>query len=262
MFISHYSSLTSAKLTPVALEVKGLSLGSTSDSKEIAGEVRPRSRGRQPTFDRNEAVDIALDLFWRHGYDGVSVADLTKAIGIAAPSLYHAFGSKADLFREVVRRYNGMGLHVDEIADASTSLEVTRYALERGIAAVTRADRPPGCMVSSGLLMSSAENAQLAAELRADRAVLQTALERRIRRDIEGGLLDSSVDAAGLARFYASVLQGISVQAIDGASHAELNVVMKNALNAWPTASPHAARKLFQRDVSKRKRTTGFPRNG
>ena len=105
-------------------------MGSTSDSKEIAGEVRPRSRGRQPTFDRNEAVDIALDLFWRHGYDGVSVADLTKAIGIAAPSLYHAFGSKADLFREVVRRYNGMGLHVDEIADASTSLEVTRYALD------------------------------------------------------------------------------------------------------------------------------------
>lgn len=216
--------------------VKVYKLGGMAGSKEATGGVRPRSRGRQPTFDRGEAIEIALDLFWRCGYDGVSVADLTKAIGIAAPSLYHAFGSKADLYREVLRHYNGMGLGANEIADAPTSFEATRRALERGIAAVTKGDRPAGCMVSSGMLMTSSDNAKLAAELRADRAAFRTSLERRIRRDIETGVLDVSVDAAGLARFYASVVQGISVQAIDGATPAELTAVMQNALNAWPGA--------------------------
>ncbi len=193
-----------------------------------------RSRGRQPTFDREEAIEIALNLFWRHGYDGVSVASLTHAIGIAAPSLYHAFGSKADLYREVLRRYNGMNIGADEIATAPTSLEAVRLALERGIAAVTRSDRPAGCMLSSGLLMTSFNNAELAAELRADRARLRTSLEHRMKRDIEAGLLEASVDAVSWARFYASVLQGISVQAIDGATPAELHAVMRNALDAWP----------------------------
>ena len=191
-------------------------------------------RGRQPTFDREEAVETALNLFWRYGYEGVSIASLTQAIGIAAPSLYHAFGSKAGLYREVLRRYNRMNISTDEIAAAPTGLDAVRLALERGIAAVTRSDRPAGCMLSSGLLMTSADNAELAAELRAERAQLRTALECRIKRDIEANFLEASVDAAGLAQFYASILQGISVQAIDGATQAELHAVMQNALRAWP----------------------------
>lgn len=193
-------------------------------------------RGRQPTFDREGAVKIALDLFWRYGYEGVSVATLTQAMGIAPPSLYHAFGSKADLYREAVRRYNGMSLRMDEIAAAPTSLEAVRLALERGIAAVTGNDQPAGCLLSSGLLMTSPNNAELAAELRTDRSRLRTALEQRIKRDAEAGLLADSVDAASWARFYASVLQGISVQAIDGATVTELRAVMRNALDAWPGA--------------------------
>ena len=196
--------------------------------------VEPRSRGRQATFDRGEAVQIALELFWRRGYDGVSVADLTSAIGIAAPSLYHAFGSKADLYREVLRTFNGMGLSANEVADAPTSREAMRRALEHGIAAVTKKGRPPGCMVSNGMLMTSPDNAELAAVLRADRTRFRLSLEQRIRRDVESGILGANVNAAGLARFYASVLQGISVQAIDGATSAELAEVMKSALNAWP----------------------------
>lgn len=216
-------------------------------STEAREGAQPRSRGRPQTFDRSEAIEIALDLFWRYGYDGVSTADLTKAIGIAAPSLYHAFGSKADLYREVLRRYQGMGIGADEIADAPTSLEATRRALERGIAAVTKKDRPAGCMVSSGMLMTSSDNAELAAELRADRAAFRTALERRIRRDIDAGLLEMSVDAVALARFYASVLQGISVQAIDGATPTELTAVMENALKAWPATPVVTAHRQSRR---------------
>jgi AcrR family transcriptional regulator len=193
-----------------------------------------RPRGRQATFSRKEALEIALNLFWRHGYEGVSIAALTQSIGIAAPSLYHAFGSKEDLYREVIRSYQGMGLSASQIAECSSSFEATRRVLEFGIASVTRSKRPSGCMVSSGLLMVSSEYAELACDIRKERAKLRVALQKRIEKDIRTGAMDSSVDAAGLARFYATILQGISVQAIDGATPSELTAVMEVALRSWP----------------------------
>ncbi|CCE12173.1 Transcriptional regulator, TetR family [Bradyrhizobium sp. STM 3843] len=195
-----------------------------------------RARGRQPTFDRDEALETALDLFWRHGYDGVSIADLTKAIGIAAASLYHAFGSKADLYREVLRHYRSVRIGAKEIADATSSYDAVRQMLDRGIAAVTMPGKPLGCMVSSGMLMTSEENADLAAELKAIRTASRKALERRIARDIKEGILPATTNAAALARFYMTVLQGLSVQALDGASAAELRLVAASALRAWPGA--------------------------
>lgn len=198
----------------------------------------PRPRGRQPTFDRNQALETALDLFWRHGYEGVSIADLTDAIGIAAPSLYHAFGNKADLYREVLRRYGANGISAEEIAAAPSSRDAVSMMLERGIAAVTTPGKPLGCMVSSGMLMTSAENAELAAELRALRAASRLALERRIASDIEAGLLPGATDAAALARFTMTVVQGLSVQALDGATAAELAPVAAAALEVF--ACPQA----------------------
>ena len=207
-------------------------------------EPSSRPRGRQPTFDRDEALDTALDLFWRHGYEGVSIADLTKAMGIAAASLYHAFGSKADLYREVLRRYgSGGSIGLEEIAGAPSSYEAVRRMLDGGIAAVTRPGKPLGCMVSSGMLMTSAENAGLAAELKAIRTASRKALQRRIARDIEDGILPATTDAAALARFFATVLQGLSVQALDGATATELRLVAASALQVWPSAPPPKTRR-------------------
>ena len=167
---------------------------------------------------------------------------MTQSIGIAAPSLYHAFGSKAALYREVIRHYQKAGLSAALISQSESSLEATRKMLTFGIAAVTRSQCPAGCMVSSGLLMAGPEHADLAAHLRRERAKLRLALERRIKKDIAAGMLHPSVNAASLARFYTTVLQGASVQAIDGASHAELADVVEMALLRWPGVSPAVAR--------------------
>ena len=212
---------------------------SSSKGKPTVGpkvmESSPRRpRGRQSSFDREQALETALDLFWRCGYEGMSIADLTARMGIAAPSLYHAFGSKADLYREALRRYQGMGLSPQEISDAPSSLEAVRRVLTFGVASVTRRKWPRGCLVSSGLLTTAPENAALAREVRQERTRLRTALDGRIRRDIEAGVLDEATNAGALARFYVTVLQGMSVQAIDGASAAELTAVMEAALRAWP----------------------------
>ena len=193
-----------------------------------------RKRGRRPTFEREEALEIALDLFWRHGYEGVSISDLTQAIGIAAPSLYHAFGSKEELYKEVIGRYQGVGLSAAQIAACSSSLEATRRVLEFGVTAVTGSKRPLGCMVSSGLLMSSPQHSGVAVHVRKERAKLRAALQKSIEKDIRSGELDVSANAAALARFYTTVLQGMSVQAIDGATQADLTAVMQTALSSWP----------------------------
>jgi len=193
-----------------------------------------RSRGRRPTFDRSEALSVALDLFWRHGYEGVSISDLCEAIGIAPPSLYHAFGSKADLYREVLKLYGAGNVTADEIAVAPSARAAVAMLLERGVEAVSRPGRPSGCMISSGMLMASPENADLAQELQALRAETRIALEHRIVRDVAAGALSADTDAATLARFFATVLQGLSVQALDGAGRAELQAVAATALRAWP----------------------------
>jgi TetR/AcrR family transcriptional regulator, copper-responsive repressor len=193
-----------------------------------------RARGRQATFEREKALEIALDLFWRHGYEGVSISALTEAIGIAAPSLYHAFGSKEALYKEVISRYQGVGLSAAQIAACSSSFEATRRVLEFGVTAVTGSKGPLGCMVSSGLLMASPQHIGVAVHLRKERAKLRAALQKSIEKDVRSGELDVSANAASLARFYTTVLQGMSVQAIDGATQAELTAVMETALLSWP----------------------------
>jgi AcrR family transcriptional regulator len=196
--------------------------------------VEARTRGRKATFDRNDALRTALDLFWRHGYEGVSIAELCAAIGIAPPSLYHAFGSKADLYREVVQLYNAANLTPDDIAATPSARLAVQIVLERGVEAVTQESNPVGCMISSGMLMVGPENGVLAAELRGLRDQLREALQSRIARDVEAALLPAVTDAPTLSRFYATVLQGLSVQAVDGATRSELDAVVAAALCAWP----------------------------
>lgn len=103
-----------------------------------------------------------------------------------------------------------------------------------GVKAVTQPDKPVGCMISSGMLRVGVENADIAAELRTMRAELREALEQRILCDVEAGLLPPTVDSAALACFYATVLQGLSVAAVDGAERAELDLVVQAAMQAWP----------------------------
>lgn len=100
-----------------------------------------------------------MRLFWRHGYEGVSLNDLTTAIGIAPPSLYAAFGSKAQLYREALDRYGGIPGALLNLDAASTLDEVVATILRQGADAVTDPGGERGCMVSSGMLQCAEEHA-------------------------------------------------------------------------------------------------------
>ena len=174
-------------------------------------------------------------MFWRHGYDGVAISDLTAALGIAPPSLYAAFGSKEALYRAALVRYQQAdGPAGRLLSPEGTAREAIAAALKGAVQAVTRPDKPRGCMVSSGMLACAPEAEPLAQEHRRLRAAIVTEFQRRIVEGRRAGELPEHASATPLARFYVTVLQGLSVQARDGASAKELAQVVRCAMAAWP----------------------------
>lgn len=183
------------------------------------------SGGRPASFEREAAVRTALDLFWARGYEGVSIADLTAAIGVAPPSLYHAFGSKAGLFQEAVALYERgeAGLDLEKLAGATSLSEWARGLLEAAAENVTKNGRP--CLISNGMIVSHPDNLQVAQTLAARRAMLRQAIGENLSRWLPEPI------AHDLARYLVTVLQGLSMQARDGATMEDLRPTVELALS-------------------------------
>lgn len=186
-------------------------------------------------------------LFWRHGYDGVSVAQLGVAMGIAPPSLYAAFGSKEALYREALERYLAtLGrLGVEELAQSGDAGEGVRTLLRTAASAFSRPGLPGGCMVGIGALRC-AEGSEVAEQATAQlRGASAQVLLRRIERARREGEIDSQSTPRALADFYSAVIEGMSVLARDGASGQRLQAVADAAMAAWPQRRPR--RRVQQR---------------
>jgi AcrR family transcriptional regulator len=194
-------------------------------------------RGRPRSFERATALRRAMEVFWAKGYDGASLAELTAAMGINAPSLYAAFGSKEALFREAVALYGATeGTEIwTALPQAPTACEAIERFLRASALSFTRPDRPAGCLVVLGALLASDANVNVCRELRASRAGNVAALRDRLERAVAEGELPESVDGEAVATFYATVQQGMSIQARDGASRETLLAVADCAMAAWET---------------------------
>ncbi|MEU3569460.1 TetR/AcrR family transcriptional regulator [Kitasatospora sp. NPDC036755] len=194
-------------------------------------------RGRPPAFDRAEALAAATRLFWQLGYEATSVADLTAAMGIRPGSLYAAFGDKRALFEEVVRQY---GLSpVGAFATVALAEEPTAYGAFARIlreAAVVYADpsHPAGCLVISAATNVTPQDAGIQERLRDQRNGNLRIFEERLRRARQDGELPPEADPKALAAFFGTVLQGMSQQARDGATVADLARTAELALRVWP----------------------------
>ncbi|WP_224363324.1 TetR/AcrR family transcriptional regulator [Hyalangium versicolor] len=180
------------------------------------------------------ALDQALDLFWRRGYEGTSIADLTEELGITAPSLYTAFTSKADLYREALERYREQrGTFTARALIEEPSFKEAMTRMLRDTAhEFTRPDRPRGCMVSTAVLTCASENEDVARHTTSLRNQSLDMLRTRIERAIAEAELPAETDAEALARFLGAVIQGMSVQAQDGADEATLLTIAETALRA------------------------------
>lgn len=204
----------------------------------VATSLPRRKGGRPLSFDRDAALEQAMLTFWRHGYETSSIADLTTAMGITAPSLYTAFGDKKRLFLEAVQRYAG---DPDEtrraIADAATSYAAARGLLVGATIAYTGETTPPGCLLASATASCSATSSDVQAAVTAIRSGVIEHLRARIRRDVTEGVLPEGTDAATLAGLVMTILQGLSVMARDGISRDALLAIVDTGLRVWPESS-------------------------
>lgn len=199
--------------------------------------------GRPREFDAETALDQAMEVFWRHGYEGATIAQLTEAMGINPPSLYACFGNKEGLLKAALDRYTKLrNVWMDEVVAAPTAREVAERML-MGIAdKQTDPANPPGCLLVQGGIACGTGSENVPFELAARRAENEDQLrERFVRAKAEGDLKDTA-DAAALARYVSAVAVGMGVMASSGADREALRQVASVALQAVEAQSTRGLR--------------------
>ena len=191
--------------------------------------------GRPRSFDIDKALDRALQVFWHKGYEGTTLSDLTQAMGINRPSLYAAFGNKETLFRKALDRYaDGPAVYVRQALEEPSARAVVERLLRGTVDLLTDPRTPPGCLMVQAALACGESADPVRQELASRRAAGEAAIRRRFKRAISDGDLPKNADCADLARYVATVIHGMAVQAAGGASRKELRRVAQTALRAWP----------------------------
>ncbi|MGW4094395.1 TetR/AcrR family transcriptional regulator [Nocardia sp. NPDC004750] len=190
--------------------------------------------GRPRSFDIDSALDRALEVFWRYGYEGAALSDLTAAMGINRPSLYAAFGSKAELFDRALERYvDGPGRYLTEAIELPTARAVAAAYLAGAIELTTGHDSP-GCLSVRSAQACGPEAEHSRKSAAAVRLAGEAALRRRLERARAEGDLPEDSKPADLARYLMTVSDGIAVQAASGAKPSHLRRTADIALRSWP----------------------------
>ena len=199
-------------------------------------KTKPLSKiGRPLSFDRNAALYRAMHLFWAHGYEATSVADLTATMGITAPSLYAAYGDKKRLFLEAVDLYCATPTSASQIiADAATAADAAHQMLHGAALHFTGDDTPRGCLLAHGAISCSAAAQDVRTALADIRRGIEALLSDKISKDIAVGTLSDDTDADLLAAYVMTMIQGMASLARDGASRDKLQSLAGAMMHSWP----------------------------
>ena len=192
--------------------------------------------GRPREFDIDKALERAMELFWRQGYEGTSLTDLTRELGLTRPSLYAAFESKERLFLKALDLYEARAGYRQAALTAPTARAYARALLEG--AANLHGDKrnPPGCLGVHGALACAPQSDSIRKELIRRRKIGESIILDRLKRAKTEGDLPPDTDPSDLARYLSIVIYGITVQAAGGATRTELQSAAALALRNWPQA--------------------------
>lgn len=198
--------------------------------------------GRPREFDAEAALDQAMEVFWRHGYEGATIAQLTEAMGINPPSLYACFGNKEGLLKAALDRYTKLrNVWMDEVVAAPTARDVAERMLMGIAEKQTDPANPPGCLLVQGGIACGTGSENVPFELAARRAENEDQLrERFVRAKAEGDLKPTS-DPAALARYVSAVSVGMGVMASSGSDRDALRQVASVAVQAVEAQSADQA---------------------
>jgi AcrR family transcriptional regulator len=198
-------------------------------------QKRAAPAGRPRSFDLDQALDAAMQVFWEKGYEGASLSDLTAAMDINRPSLYAAFGNKETLFHKVLDRYaEGRASYLNEALKQPTARAVADKLLRGAADLLADPTHPSGCLMVQGALVCGESADCIREELGSRRAADEAALRRRFKRAKAEGDLAPDVNPADLSRYVMVICQGMAVQSAGGASPADLQGVVATAMQSWP----------------------------
>lgn len=188
--------------------------------------------GRPTEFDRQEALEKAMGLFWRHGYEATGLSDLTSEMGIGRQSLYNAFGDKHSLFVEAMKHYacrNTQPL-IDILRAPGSGVKNIRQALQAAVSHLTSGDCC-GCLVTNSIVELAPHDEDVAEVVRSALTRVEKAFHNAVDRAVESGEISAETDARAMARFLNNTLHGMVVMGKASASKAALNDVVKIALS-------------------------------
>lgn len=200
--------------------------------------------GRPREFDIDQALRAALKVFWRRGYQGASISELTEAMGVGRPSLYAAFGNKEALFRRALDLYDREQMsQVAKALEEPTARRVAERHLAESCNALTIKDEPSGCLAINSVLACGETGQSIREEILSRRAGYEAKLITRLEAARRSGDLPADADARGLAQYLTTITQGMAVRAESGATREELRRIADAALKGWPAPEKRRAKR-------------------
>jgi len=191
--------------------------------------------GRPREFDLDRALDHALEVFWRNGYEGASIAELTEAMGINPPSLYAAFGNKEELFRKALERYVAQyARYWDDALAAPTARGMVEHLLREAANFLSDECNPRGCLMVRSVVSCGDAAEAIQQQLAAQRSEAEARVRARLERAKDEGLMPPDLDPGDFARYLMAVMEGMAVRAAGGAGRQELERIAEMALRMWP----------------------------
>jgi AcrR family transcriptional regulator len=204
----------------------------------MSSETTTTQRGRPRAFNQDDALEKAMRVFWRYGYEGASLGVLTEAMGINKPSMYSVFGTKEDLFHKAVEKYlTGQVAFVPEALNEPTVQQVLRKLLTESVEFLTDKQTPLGCLVLQGALNCGQGHESIQQQLIAQRLGYENLLRQRFELAQAENDLDARFDVAVMAKYLVTVHEGLSVQATSGATKQELLAVVDIVLSNFSSNS-------------------------
>ena len=203
------------------------------------GTLKPAEvrMGRPREFAEDAALEAAMRVFWEKSYEGTTIADLAKAMGINRSSMYAAFGDKQQLFRRAMDRYReGRMTHIWAALAKPTLHEVVSGLLHGTVDFLSQADHPRGCLSIQGALACSQDAQPVKQAVILIRKGGEDALRKRITQAQKSGELPEDTNPADYARFLSTVIAGLAVQAANGATRGEMKRIADLALKTIRTA--------------------------
>jgi AcrR family transcriptional regulator len=187
--------------------------------------------GRPISFDQDAALGAAMLLFWERGYEGTSMADLTQAMGLNPSSIYAAFGDKQALFQLSVKRYMDIRTKYATKALREPTLEKTIRALfSNTVAFLTTPGYPPSCMTLAGAVGCSLDATPARDLMTEIRKQNQVAIRERLLQARKSGELPKEINVDDYTRYLSTIIAGLSIQAANGSTKAELKRTARMAL--------------------------------